>query len=302
MPTRVTLTVSDLDRAERFYTETLPFQTQDRYDLPTEVARPLFGLSDRNARAEVLVLQLGDEAIELQQFHGAAPATPIPADSRSNDLWFQHIAMVVTDMERAYAPLWEARVQHVSTAPQTLPDYLPNAAGIAAFYFRDPDGHNLELIQFPEGVGQDRWHADDAPLYAGIDHTAIGIARTARSLEFYEKLGFEIAGESENHGTEQEHLNQVFGARLLITNLADGDPVNLELLDYIAPPGGRPYPADAAPTDLIHWHTHVRTQHAAELFEQFPGKKISTEVVEWNGSDCFLGRDLDGHALLFSGM
>lgn len=299
MPHRVTLTVSDLDRAERFYTETLPFQSGARHTVPPDVARPLFGLTDRRVRAEVLTLRLGDETIELQQFHHAGPATPIPADSRSNDRWFQHIALVVTDMERAYAPLWAARVPHVSTAPQTLPDYLPNAAGIAAFYFRDPDGHNLELIQFPEGVGQDRWHASEAPLYAGIDHTAIGIAQTARSLEFYQSLGFTIAGESENYGTEQEHLNQVFGARLLITNLADRGPVNLELLDYIAPPGGRPYPADAAPTDLVHWHTHLPTQDVTAVFEAYRGERISAEVVTWDGEPQFLARDPDGHALLF---
>ena len=122
-------------------------------------------------------------------------------------------------MEKAYAKVREAGVTHVSTAPQTLPSYIPAAAGITAFYFRDPDGHNLELIHYPKGKGQQRWQNTEE-LFLGIDHTAIGIDQTSESLSFYQgKLQLQIGGNSENYGTEQEHLNQVFGARLRITGL-----------------------------------------------------------------------------------
>ena len=40
---------------------------------------------------------------------------------------------------------------------QLLPAWNPNASGIRAVYFRDPDGHPLELIQFPPGKGDPRW-------------------------------------------------------------------------------------------------------------------------------------------------
>ena len=57
----------------------------------------------------------------------------------------------------------------------------------------------------------------------GIDHTAIVVANTEASLKFYrDALGLQIAGTSENYGTEQEHLNNVFGARLRITSLRAG--------------------------------------------------------------------------------
>jgi hypothetical protein len=36
-------------------------------------------------------------------------------------LRFQHIAIVVSDMDKAYELLRRAKVKHVSTAPQTLP-------------------------------------------------------------------------------------------------------------------------------------------------------------------------------------
>lgn len=54
----------------------------------------------------------------------------------------------------------------------------------------------------------------------GIDHTAIAVSDTQASLDFYrDLLGLRVAGKSENYGTQQEHLNQVFGARLHISGL-----------------------------------------------------------------------------------
>jgi hypothetical protein len=44
----------------------------------------------------------------------------------------------------------------VSPSPQRLPDWNANAAGIRAFYFRDPDGHPLEILQFLPGPEQER--------------------------------------------------------------------------------------------------------------------------------------------------
>lgn len=98
-------------------------------------------------------MQLGNEVIELTDYLTPA-GRPIPIDSRSNDRWFQHIAIVVSDMNQAYQLLRQHNVQHVSTAPQRLPEYLINAAGIEAFYFRDPDGHNLEIIYYPPDKGE----------------------------------------------------------------------------------------------------------------------------------------------------
>ena len=40
---------------------------------------------------------------------------PAPADSRSNDRWFQHVAIIVSDMDRAYARLRQFKVQQAST-------------------------------------------------------------------------------------------------------------------------------------------------------------------------------------------
>ncbi len=82
---------------------------------------------------------------------------PIPQDSRSLDHWFQHIAIVVRDMDQAYEKLRRNKVKHVSTAPQTLPAWNKDAGGIKAFYFRDPEDHVLEIIWFPPGKGSPKW-------------------------------------------------------------------------------------------------------------------------------------------------
>src|SRR4029453_19013159 len=168
--------------------------------------------------------------------------------------WFQHIAIIVSDMDRAYASLRQHRVEHASPAPQRLPDWNANAGGVPAYYFKDPDGHPLEILWFPGGKGDPKWHRPTDRLFLGIDHTAIVDADTDTRLKFYrDLLGLTIAGESENYGSEQEHLNNVFGARLHITSLKPQTGPSIEFLEYLAPADGRPLPADARPNDLIAW-------------------------------------------------
>ena len=123
-------------------------------------------------------------------------------------------------MDKAYRLLRQNRVEHVSAYPQTLPAWNPNAAGIRAFYFKDPDGHPLEILQFPPDKGAAEVAPRQTGIFLGIDHTAIVVSDTDASLAFYrDLLGMHVAGESENYGDEQEHLNNVFGAHLRITSL-----------------------------------------------------------------------------------
>ena len=231
----------------------------------------------------------------------------IPADSRSNDAWFQHIAIVVRDIDEAYAHLRRNRVRHASSGPQTLPRTIPAAAGISAFYFKDPDGHVLEVIHFPPGKGDARWQARTENLFLGIDHTAIVTADTDRALAFYQgKLGLRVAGTSENFGEEQEHLNNVFGARLRITALRAGSGPGIELLEYLAPRDGRPFPLDTKASDLWAWQTRVETFTSSSLDSAAtftrsswvsPGV-VELPVVSQGLPRALLARDPDGHALM----
>jgi catechol 2,3-dioxygenase-like lactoylglutathione lyase family enzyme len=157
-------------------------------------------------------------------------------------------------------------VEHASTGPQRLPAWNTNAAGISAFYFRDPDRHFLEIISFPADKGDARWHGPASGIFLGIDHTAIVADDTSASLRLYrDTLGLRVAGESENYDVEQEHLNNVFGARLRITTLRAEKGPGIELLEYLSPRDGRPAPADLRANDVAHWQTTLVTERLDAL-------------------------------------
>jgi catechol 2,3-dioxygenase-like lactoylglutathione lyase family enzyme len=319
------LTVTDLDNEVRFFTQVLPFKEVARSEAKGRTTDELLNLC--NAQVRVVHLALGNESFVLTEHK--SKGRRIPADSHSYDHWFQHIAIVVSDMDQAYAHLRKLKVKHVSTGPQTLPEWNPNAGGIKAFYFQDPEDHVLEIIWFPPGKGDPKWQpsrrGDEAEgldnasassrgrpqeLFLGIDHTAIVVSNTDRSLAFYrDLLGLRVAGESENYGTEQEHLNQVFGARLRITALRSQRGPGIEFLEYITPPGGRPTPPDSQANDLIFWRTELRVdQDVADLAAKLKNSGaafVSRQAASDSANTRQLGksvivRDPDGHALQFT--
>ncbi len=299
----VGFTVADMDRSVRFFEDVLAFHKVSDVEVVGDAYERLEGVFP--VRMRVVRMGLGQEEIELTEY--LAPAgLPIPADARSNDRSFQHVAIVVRDMERAYAKLRQARVRHVSPGPQTLPGWNPAAGGISAFYFRDPDGHVLEVIAYPPGKGDPRWHAPTDRLFLGIDHTAIVVGDTDASLRFYrDLLGFGVVGASENYGPEQERLNAVFGARLRITALRAGPGPGVEFLEYLSPSNGRAAPADLRASDLAFWQTTllVDDPRAAEAaLRQVGARLVSPGAIEVpDGALGFarglLARDPDGHAL-----
>jgi catechol 2,3-dioxygenase-like lactoylglutathione lyase family enzyme len=297
------MTVSDMGRAVAFYSA-LTFQKASDTEVLGDQFEHLEGVF--GARMRIVRMQLGNEYLDLTQYL-APPGRPIPIDSHSNDLWFQHVAIVVRDMDQAFARLRELKVQFVSTAPQTLPPTIPAAAGIKAFYFRDPDQHNLEIIYFPPGKGDPRWQQKTDKLFLGIDHTAIGISNTDASLKFYrDLLGLRKAGESENFGTEQEHLNQVFGAHLRITGMRAMAGPGVEFLEYLAPRDGRPRPRDVHANDVVHWQTMIATgdvDHLAKKLADGNVGFVSSGVVavpkdQVGFSKGALVSDPDGHVIL----
>ena len=288
------LTVSDLDRSVDFYTKILHFEKVSEVEVDGDAWEHLDGVF--GMRARIARMRLGDEFIELKEFL-APRGRPALVDSRSNDRWFQHIAIIVRDMDAAYRWLRQNKVQHASSGPQRLPDWNKNAGGIQAFYFRDPDGHPLEILAFPDGKGNAKWRRPTDKMFLGIDHTAIVVSDTDASLRFYrDALGMEIAGESENYGPEQERLNNVFGARLRITSLHAASGPGVEFLEYLAPKDGRPFPVDEKANDLVHWQTQFKSSNASEAGRALRESRaafISTGVVQ----DALMVRDPDGHAV-----
>jgi catechol 2,3-dioxygenase-like lactoylglutathione lyase family enzyme len=270
---RISRVVSDLRRAEMFYSDALGFRR-----LAQERVAPalLAALGMEGAVAEQVVMRLGEEEIVLVQFE--AQGRPCPPDSQSRDLWFQHLAIVVRDMDRAYANLsaragWEP----ISWGG---PQQLPRANGSErAFKFHDPDGHPLELLWFPPGQGREQWHLRTAPTpFLGIDHSAIAVSLTSRSLAFYRRLGLLPVQRSWNYGQAQSALDGLFGANLRVIGLRSvaAEGPGLELLRYRPP--GRPLIAPRANDLMTDW--------------------VTLAVTGSEGSSPVALRDPDGHLLV----
>jgi catechol 2,3-dioxygenase-like lactoylglutathione lyase family enzyme len=297
----VGMTVSDMDRAVDFYSRVLAFEKVGDVEVagrPYEQLQGVFGL-----RMRVVRMRLGQEVLELTEYL-APRGRPMPVDSRANDRWFQHVAIIVSDMDAAYARLREHRVTHASSGPQRLPDWNQAAGGIRAFYFRDPDGHFLEVLWFPPGKGPDKWQRRDGTLFLGIDHTAIVVGDTDRALAFYrDVLGLRVAGGSENYGEEQERLNNVFGARLRISTLRAEAGPGIELLEYVAPRDGRSTPLDLRANDIAHWQTTVVARGPRALVARSSlYSLVSPDVTEVPDASIgfargLLVRDADGHGI-----
>jgi catechol 2,3-dioxygenase-like lactoylglutathione lyase family enzyme len=300
----VAITVSDLDGSVAFFRDVLGFEEEsagEHWGTEWERLEGVFPLRLRRA-----TMRLGSERIDLVDY--LAPASrPVPEELGGNDLFFQHVAIVVSDMEAAYLHLRGHGVEHISSAPQRLPDWNPSAGGIQAFYFRDPDGHALELITFPPDKGDPRWQVTGGPLFLGIDHTAIAVSDTAVSLGFYrDLLGLRIAGQSENWGSEQEHLNGVFASRVRITGLRAAGGPGIEFLEYLSPGDGRPTPEDLRASDLAHWQTVLEVsdlQRAWERLRETGVSFVSPGPIEFPRPEAGFSRalqlrDPDGHALL----
>jgi catechol 2,3-dioxygenase-like lactoylglutathione lyase family enzyme len=163
-------------------------------------------------------------------------------------------------------------------------------------------------LQFPPDKGLEKWHRSHSndKLFLGIDHTAIVVWDTDASLKFYrDLLGMHIAGESENYGTEQEHLNNVFGAHLRITALRGASGPGIELLEYLTPRDGRPFPSDEHASDVVHRQTLLLTRDAEAAARQLQTSRVTfvssgvvaNQIAKLGFNKAFLVRDPDGHTI-----
>ncbi len=214
---RVGLNVGSVTDALRFYEEALGFTASPVRADPACAA--LLGVRT----VQTARLQRGAQVIELTQCD--PPGAPYPEGSHSNDAWFQHCALVTGDMASAYARLCAFPFTPISRhGPVLLP------GGITAFKFRDPDGHPLELIQFPRS---------DPLTEGGIDHSAIAVADVARSVAFYAgELGLVETARQVNKGPAQDALDGLDGVSVDVVALMAQVPApHLELLCYRTPRG-----------------------------------------------------------------
>lgn len=261
---RVALNVGDLALATRFYCEALGFTPIDAAASDTALAGVL-GVE----RVRVARLRRGRQMLELAECDPSG--APIAPGGRSDDLDFQHCALVTADMVDAYARLRRFAIAPVSRdGPVTLP------GGIVAFKFRDPDGHPLELIAFP---------APDPATAGGIDHSAICVSDPAASIAFYAAhAGLAETVRQTNRGPAQAALDDLDSPVVEVVALAPAIPApHVELLCYRHPrPRATPHPGDRLASRLV--------------FARLPVAE-TRQSSQGNGGLTLL-HDPDGHAVL----
>ncbi len=296
-------TVESLEASTRFFVDVLGAVVVGRVVAEGDELNALSGLTQSKATA--VHLRLGEERVALVRY--GKPGNRGRSDARSNDLDFQHLALVVRDMDVAYERVVEADVRAVSrSGPERIPDSNAASAGIRAFYFRDAEDHPLELIWFPADKGPRRWHPEGVQaVFLGVDHSAIAVASTDASLAFYrDGIGLTVAGKSFNEGEEQARLSGVDGARVRITGLRGPSGSGIEFLEYVAPDDGRPRPADSTVRDTFHWETSVLVADLARVVDALiaqGNEPVSTRIARCElcavGRRAFILRDPDGHAV-----
>ncbi|MCJ2141092.1 VOC family protein [Methylobacterium sp. E-066] len=237
-------TVADLAVTEAFYRDGLDFERVAPPEPVPDAQAEAMGLQGR--RATQMRLQLGGQTVTFLAVE--PPGAPYPADPAATDPFFQHLAIPVRDMDAAMARLARFGPAAISRgSAQVLP---VSSGGVTAYKFRDPDGHPLELIFFPDGSPAERWR--DAPgLFLGIDHSAITVTDLHAALAFLTgPLGLTVAQTGLNQGPEQARLDGLDDPEVDVLALEAPTPApHVELLHYRRPITRQASPAPFDPAD-----------------------------------------------------
>ena len=293
----ISSTVNNIERSLNFYTLAFSFKLVSDLTLDGSYYSKLEGIQPTQIR--IVTLQLGDEQIELREYLDVT-GKPIPQDSQSNDLWFQHLAIVVSNIDRAYQHLQSFKIEPISSGLETLPN------GIRAFKFKDPDGHDLEMIWFPPDQSKDKWKQNTEELFLGIDHSAITVADTEQSLKFYhDLLGMEVEQSNINSGESQAHLDGLPEAEVRVTSLRpQRGGLGIELLDYIKPGTDRSFPNDWQSYDIASMQVQLVVDNLEATVNTLRENEvaiISSQIVQLPDSYpyrrvCSI-KDPNGHAI-----
>ena len=294
----VSLTVSDITEAVAFYRDSLGLMVGAEQTLEDPAWTSLLGLKP-GTRVRAADIVIGQQTIQLTEID--PPGKPYPPERASNDQWFQHVALVSGDIAAVWKGLALGSPGAITRgAPVTLP---PSTGSVTAFKFRDPEGHPLELISFPPGVGDPQWQNKNHSGIIGYDHTAISVMDVARSIAFYTGLlGFKIGGRSLNTGIEQDRLDGLTDCEVDVVTLASASlaTLHVELLHYRRP-NGRTSNSEVRVTDVAS----TRQVHKVNNLDALVGQ-LETESVTFvspgmvtlrGGAKAVAIRDPDGHMI-----
>lgn len=251
------LVAADPARLAAFY-RALGFDVGEAASIPDSDMKML-GLAGVGSR---IAMSLGRSRVDLESFD--PPGRPYPTDATACDLFFQHFALVTDDAEAAWC---KARGVGATPISRDCPVTLPKSkGGVTAIKFRDPEGHPLEILQFPRGTNPD-WSGTGI---MGIDHSALSVSDVVTSRRFYARHGLSEGRATVNHGATQDALDGLEGVKVDVIPMHPKDtPPHIELLCYRSPVG------------------NVSLRLATN--------DIAATRIVWRSKDDALIRDPDGH-------
>lgn len=213
-----------MNRALAFYMRVLKFEKVLDYIEEGEAYEKLTNLS--NVKSRVVELILGGARLRLNEFKNLK-CWNIPIDALPTAHWFQHIAIVVRDMNKAFMWLQQNNVEHVINFQKN--PYEKD--GTSIYFFKDPDEHVLELIYFPPDKRGEKWETSSNNLFMGISHEAIMMQDSKKSFQFYKHLLGMQKVEHYSYDIEEEALSQLLQSRVAITGLKAEEGPALELIE-----------------------------------------------------------------------
>ena len=258
------LVTADLERLTAFY-GAIGFGIGEIVTIsPAEML--VLGLKGGGSRRSMM---LGESRVDLDCFGYGGRSYPDGATA--SDLVFQHLALVTDDANAAWRRAQDAGAAAITRGePVTLPQ---SSGGVTAVKFRDPEGHPLELLEFPPGSNS-LWNGRGI---MGIDHTAISVGDVAVSRSFYEEHGLTQGKRTINQGPTQVALDGLDGVEVEVLPMNPTEPPpHVELLGYRLPIGRRHEPLaanDVAATRIV-WQSNrnalVRAPdgHLLQLIQQ----------------------------------
>lgn len=230
---------------------------------PASIATSEMALLGVPGRGTRWTMRLGPSRVDLDRYPRSG--RPYPAEADAASLCFQHLALVTSDADAAWSRAQMAGAVPISRGGR--PVKLPaSAGGVMAVKFRDPEGHPLEFLSFPDGSAKG-WPGRGI---LGVDHSAVSVADGAASRAFYGDRGLSKGDPTLNSGPTQVALDALQDVEVDVIPMRPSDePPHVELLHY-----RRPVAKSCGPVSV---------------------EDVAATRIVWSGYRPDLVRDPDGH-------
>lgn len=142
----IAIIVNDYAKMVNFYSRVLGFQINREFKIKSKEFQRGVGMKGAKARVAHLSISGTTPEIEIAEYF---PKIRKSRDiSKANAPGYRHIALVVTDLKKAYQRLKKLGIDFFSS-PICI-SKPKNISGVQFVYLKDPEGNIIELNQLPD--------------------------------------------------------------------------------------------------------------------------------------------------------